>query len=218
MATHPLLTSALRFGGGDAPSSAVVLFHGLGGDRDSLAPLATVWQARVPEALFVVMQAPNVRSTGGFDWFSFAKGSQEFPTEEAWLAEIVLPSIRSCQESVSAALDVLTDELGIDRDRLVLAGFSQGAAVASYSGLALGVVGVIPMGGPCPPRQQLLTPPGSTQVCLITGDKDPNAPHAQLQEVFGSYPGAVHVIPGLSHTITDSHVQIGGDFLASMLG
>ena len=53
-------------------------------------------------------------------------------------------------------LDELLTELQLGEERLVLAGFSQGAAVAAYTGLSRGVAGVLLMGGPCPPRPQLL--------------------------------------------------------------
>uniref|UniRef100_A0A7S1A916 Phospholipase/carboxylesterase/thioesterase domain-containing protein n=1 Tax=Noctiluca scintillans TaxID=2966 RepID=A0A7S1A916_NOCSC len=210
-----LMSTAVRLGA-RSPDSLVVLFHGLTGDVRSLQTFCSTWIRQRPTTQFVFVEAQHTSARGGRDWFKFQRSRDDCANEEEFLEEVVFPAIRRCQDEVSAALDELQTELELANDRVVLAGFSQGAAVAAYAGLARGVAGVLPMGGPCPPRKQLLPEPGVTKVCAVLGDSDPYVKVDSVQGAFARYPGRVHSIPGLGHTVGEVHVEVGSSFLAEL--
>ena len=205
--------------GASRPTRVVGLFHGLGGSRVSLEPLALQWAEALPRTAFLLFDA------GDGDWFPYPKKRAEVHTEEAWV-EMVLEAVRGAIGRADALLDERLGALGLTNDALVLGGFSQGAAMSAYTGLRRGCLGVLPMGGPCPPRPQLLPDTRQTRVCVITGDADPYAPHELISSCFAKYhqqqqqqqqqqPDGVHIIPGLAHSITEDHARLGLDFLRS---
>ena len=60
----------------------------------------------------------------------------------------------------------------------------------------------------------------ATRVCAITGDNDEYAPHAQISSLLGVYAkkdgtDGVHIIPGLTHTLSKEHTELGLAFLKS---
>ena len=135
--------------GASRPTRVVGLFHGLGGSRVSLEPLALQWAEALPRTAFLLFDA------GDGDWFPYPKKRAEVHTEEAWV-EMVLEAVRGAIGRADALLDERLGALGLTNDALVLGGFSQGAAMSAYTGLRRGCLGVLPMGGPCPPRAKLM--------------------------------------------------------------
>ena len=134
----------------------------------------------------------------------------------------------TCCNAVSLALQEVLDTTGLTDEQLILAGFSQGASIAAYTGFLRNVAAVILMGGPGAPQRQLLPPPETTttQVCIISGDSDPFAPFEALVTAFQPYTGRggggggqqfVTIIPDLSHQIVQEHVDLGGAFIATVL-
>ena len=134
----------------------------------------------------------------------------------------------TCCNDVSLALQEVLDTTGLTDEQLILAGFSQGASIAAYTGFLRNVAAVILMGGPGAPQRQLLPPPETTttQVCIISGDSDPFAPFEALVTAFQPYTGKggggggqqfVTIIPDLSHQIVQEHVDLGGAFIATVL-
>ena len=135
---------------------------------------------------------------------------------------MVVQTVSDRCDHVSQDLDGHLAALGLTNRQLVLAGFSQGAAISAYTGLRRSCLGVVPMGGPCPPRPALLPDNDVTRVCAIVGDADPYAPHEDIRRCFAKYRtegefDGVHVIAGLDHVVSDRSVAIGLDFLRSVL-
>ena len=122
---------------------------------------------------------------------------------------------------VSTELDSHLASIGLGNDQLVLAGFSQGAAISAYTGLHRRCLGVLPFGGPCPPRPALLPDHNDTRVCVVVGDRDHCVAYDELQREFAKYRRAdpatdgVHVIPGQGHTVSETSEAIGLAFLRS---
>lgn len=153
------------------------------------------------------------------NWFPDFPRRDTFGSEEAWV-EKVLDSVQGAMSRADTTIDELLAAQGLTDSALVLGGFSQGAAVSAYTGLRRSCLGVLPMGGPCPPRPQLLPDNSNTRVCIITGDRDPAAPHELIAESFAKYASqsesdGVHIIPGLNHCVTTEHVKLGLAFLQS---
>ena len=110
--------------------SAVIWLHGLGATKHDFESVAQILQARVlPNTRFILPQAPvrPVSLNNGFPMPS-------------WYDIIALTSPREIKqseldESSQYVISLIDDEVnkGISRDRIVLAGFSQGGAVVLHT-------------------------------------------------------------------------------------
>ncbi len=124
-------TVTVATGAGPAQAS-VIWMHGLGADAHDFEPL--VPQLRLPKHLpvrFVFPQAPvrPVTINGGYrmrSWFDIYGLAPNVPEDEAGIAESA--------RRIHACIDRERDA-GIDATRIVVAGFSQGGAVALHSAL-----------------------------------------------------------------------------------
>jgi predicted esterase len=132
--------------GTDPAEPAVVLLHGRTGDETVMWVVAEA----LPTAGWMISpRAPFPTTDGGFSWSEPAHaGKSKFEDFDQGVA------------ALRSLLDRLSDERGIDRRRMILVGFSQGAAlafaVARHGHLQpLGIValaGFLPDGDPGPLR------------------------------------------------------------------
>jgi phospholipase/carboxylesterase len=116
---------AVREAAGD-PAGALVLFHGRGADEYDLYPLLDILD---PERrlLGVTPRGPFSFPPGGAHWYALREVG--YPDRDTFL---------DTYENVGAWLDGFLDEHGIDHDRTVLGGFSQGAVMAYSFSLGAG--------------------------------------------------------------------------------
>ena len=117
---------------GPAPTGTVIWLHGLGADGHDFEPLVPELVHPGERALrFVFPHAPvrPVTLNGGFAmraWYDIIAIDRRAPQDEA--------GIRSSQAALAALINRENDR-GIASERIVLAGFSQGGAVAVYTGV-----------------------------------------------------------------------------------
>lgn len=232
LASRPRLKHVLL--GPSRPNALVALFHGLGGSLAELRPMADRWRSALPTTGFLLMEAPDrdyferhlKNGAWSGDWYKFPRLRSSFGVDEDAYTQMVTDCISDRCTHVSMELDRHLAELRLDDDRLVLVGFSQGAAISAYTGLRRHCLGVMPLGGPCPPRAELLPEPNqvTTQICAIVGDADHCAPHAEIKECFERYPGAhvheaagVHVVPNMPHVVSEASIELGLRFLRRCL-
>ncbi len=112
---------------GASPVGAVIWMHGLGADGHDFEPLVP----ELPPLRFVFPHAPvrPVTINGGYrmrawyDLFGFDRNSK-----------LDLAGIKASDGHIHALI-ARENERGISSERIVLAGFSQGGAMALYSGL-----------------------------------------------------------------------------------
>lgn len=115
---------------GPSPRHAVILMHGLGADGNDFVPIVEELRLHAP-VRFMFPHAPMraVTINNGFvmrAWYDILDGDFDRRADETGL--------RASQAAVEA---LIARELGrgIEHDRIVLAGFSQGGAVALHTGL-----------------------------------------------------------------------------------
>jgi phospholipase/carboxylesterase len=117
---------------GPNPTAAVIWLHGLGADGNDFAAVVPQLQLSGCQAIrFVFPHAPSMPVT--------VNGGYEMP---AWY-DILGPNLLSQQDAVGikrsehAITDLINRELdrGISHKNIVLAGFSQGCAMALHTGL-----------------------------------------------------------------------------------
>ena len=119
------LTHAVREPAAD-PAGALVLLHGRGTNEHDLVPLLEVLD---PERrlLGVTPRAPLTLPPGGQHWYVSVGIPRPDPA-----------SFHAAMNVVPAWLDALLENNGLDHERLVLGGFSQGAVMSYAIGLAAG--------------------------------------------------------------------------------
>jgi phospholipase/carboxylesterase len=117
---------------GAAPRGSIIWMHGLGADCWDFVPI--VKELGLPDSLplrFIFPQAPTrpITINGGQampGWYDIAMNELERRPDEAGIRESQL------------AIDALVEReiaRGMDADRIILAGFSQGGAIALQAGL-----------------------------------------------------------------------------------
>ena len=122
----------------DPRAPLIVLLHGLTGDEDVM----WIFEPAFPtSACLLALRAPFARPGGGFSWIDPEHGP--------------MPGIPAFADAAHAIADAAAETLRGEPDRsLVLAGFSQGAALA-LSAAALGILhpdavvalaGILPLG------------------------------------------------------------------------
>ncbi|MSP51931.1 MAG: phospholipase [Alphaproteobacteria bacterium] len=201
---------------GDA-KELVILLHGLGADGNDLIGLAEHWVESFPDTEFVSPHAPEAcdMAPQGRQWFSLRDRNPESTLAGAQRAHVVLDRF----------IDAELKRLGLGPERLGLVGFSQGTMMALYTGLRrptapAAIVGF--SGALVAPERLVSELAARPPVLLIHGDKDEIVPVGALH---GSVAGlsaagvavAWHISPGMGHSIDETGLALGGDFLVRCL-
>jgi phospholipase/carboxylesterase len=126
----PELLDAIEIETGKNPTASVIWLHGLGADGNDFAPI--VPELRLPQLAirFVFPHAPvrPVTINGGMRmraWYDITDGANRREDERG---------VRASQVLIEALIG-REKERGTKAGRLVLAGFSQGGAIALHTGL-----------------------------------------------------------------------------------
>lgn len=181
---------------------SVILLHGLGTNGEDMAPVARALNLR--DVRFILPHAPErpVTINNGFvmpAWYDIRTADIRLVQDEAGFSQ-----------SRAAIETLIRQELarGIPGERIVLAGFSQGGAVAFYSGLTLG----IPLAGIAGLSTYLpqLSPIGDIPpIWLGHGTTDTTIPLTSQQASFSEFPGgriSSHVYP-IGHEISQDEIS-----------
>ena len=198
--------------------SLIILLHGYGSNGDDLISLAPYWREALPTTAFVSPNAPEPcpGAPGGYQWWALTSTSPSARAEGAARAAPVL----------DAFIDAELARHGLTETQLALVGFSQGTMMALQVGprrprpLA-GIVGYSGMlADEASVAEPTLTRP---PILLIHGDADPMIPVGALHQartalVGNGFEVESHISPGLGHSIDLPGLQLGGRFLARVLG
>ena len=187
-------------------TGALVLLHGRGGSAEDILSLAA--PLHLPGLAYLAPQA------AGHTWYpnSFLAPRE---ANEPYLSS-ALARIASVVVEIKAA--------GIPRERIVIAGFSQGACLSSEfvaSNPARYAAMIAFTGGLIGPPEQDLHHPGSlaaTPALFLSGDPDPHVPWWRVQATAQEFErmGAVvtaHCYPGRPHTISAEEIELARSLL-----
>jgi predicted esterase len=191
--------------------AAIILLHGRGGSAEDILGLRE--ELGFPDATYLAPEA------AGGTWYPYsflAPIERNEPRLSASLAKV--------GDTVDGAL-----RQGIPRERIVIAGFSQGACLASefvarhaarYGGLIAFTGGLIG-----PPGTEFLYPGNlvGTPAFLGAGDPDPHVPWQRVAEsatVLANLGAEVTLkrYPGIPHTIAREELDDARKLIARALG
>jgi len=204
-------------------TAAVVWLHGLGADGHDFKPIVPLLNAP-PNVRFVFPHAPSIAVTinGGFvmpAWYDILEMGLGRRVDEAGL-------LRSAGQV--EALLARERERGVPPERIVLAGFSQGGAVALYLGLRYperlaGLMGLSTY-LVCDGELEEERSPANTDVPVLQahGTVDPMVPcdlgRAARERLTGlGYAVEWHDYP-MGHEVCPQEIEVVGGWLRRVLG
>jgi phospholipase/carboxylesterase len=129
---HVEIPETVEVGGGEKPDGAVIWLHGLGADGHDFEPIVPELQLdEFADIRFVFPHAPvrPVTINGGIPmraWYDVMSLDRSGPQDE--------PGIRDSAEALEQLIQ-REHERGVPYDRIVVAGFSQGGAIAMYTAM-----------------------------------------------------------------------------------
>ncbi|WP_395320979.1 alpha/beta hydrolase [Variovorax sp. UC74_104] len=207
------------------PTATVIVMHGLGADGNDFVPIAGEMDLSAVGAVrFVFPNAPvmPVSINGGYQmpaWYDIAVADLQVQEDEAGL--------RRSQAAIEA---IIANEKarGIAAGRIVVAGFSQGCAMALMTGLRhterlagiVGLSGYLPIAATTAAERHAAN--HETPVFLAHGRQDPVVPYAaavRTREALSELGYAVewHEYP-MAHSVCMEEIADLNRFLLRVLG
>ena len=203
--------------GSRPPTALVVLLHGVGADASQMDDIVETLAPALPGTAFLAPDGPFPfdQSHGGQQWFSLRDRTPARLEAGAATATPLLDAI----------VDAECERLALPPDRVVLAGFSQGAMMALYAGLRrtpapLAILGYAGALLDTPALAAALT--GRPPILLVHGEQDqvvpfPLAPMAESILRRLGFPVETCWRPGLGHSIDAPGLQAGLAFLQRVI-
>jgi phospholipase/carboxylesterase len=208
-----------------APAASVIWLHGLGADGYDFVPVVKELNTRgAPPTRYVFPHAPMIPVTinNGFvmrAWYDIRTADLAHREDEA--------GIRASQAEVEQLIEREVGR-GTPRNRIVLAGFSQGGAITLHTGLrqAEPLAGLIALSAYLPLVEQFAGErhPASAQVPVLMahGTEDPVVPIARAarsRDLLGSLSYAMqwHEYP-MPHSVCGEEIEVLAAFLRKRLG
>ncbi len=184
----------------------LLMLHGTGGDENDLIPLARA----LPPGAAILSPRGNVLEHG-------------MPRFFRRLAEGVfdLVDLERRTDDLAAFIDGAVKHYGIDRDRIIAVGFSNGANIAGSLLLRKpGVIRAAALLSPMVPFEPKEQPNlGGTRVFIGAGRSDPIVPLAQVDRLAqllreGGADVSMHLHPG-GHTITNDELTAARQWISN---
>lgn len=214
----------LELESGDHPSAAVIWMHGLGADGNDFAGLVPELDLSGCRPIrFVFPHAPSMPVTvnGGYSmpaWYDI-RGANLVQQQDA----------AGIERSEKAIVALIENEVarGIPYERIALAGFSQGCAMALHTALRLPhrLAGVIALSGYLPLADRFAAERheanAATPIFMAHGTMDPVVVLARAEEshrALAEHGHAVqwHTYP-MAHSLHPQEIQDIGGFLRTVL-
>lgn len=187
------------------PTKLVVFLHGYGSNAQDLLTLAPILQECLPATKFMAVNAPEVcelNMPDSYQWFSLSDTTN------------IPASVTNGYQLLTEFLQEQLQETNLTSKDLILFGFSQGAAMAVYTGLQFTEdIGAIV----CCSGFSLFTDPNlicnkHTPVCILYGEADSVVAKeyfTELQAVLymQHIPCTIHAYPNMDHLISPIELQ-----------
>jgi phospholipase/carboxylesterase len=219
----PELLDAIEIETGKNPTASVIWLHGLGADGNDFAPI--VPELRLPKAAirFVFPHAPvrPVTINGGMRmraWYDITDGANRREDERGVRASQVLIEALIGREKAR----------GTKAGRLVLAGFSQGGAIALHTGLRHPerIAGIMALSTYVPVEEKLSAEASTANrdvpIFMGHGSDDPIIPLVRAEQSRNllkslGYPAEWHKY-AMPHSVCPEELADIGAWLGKVLG
>ncbi len=205
------------------PSASVIWMHGLGADGNDFASIVPALPLPPVAMRFVFPHAPiqPVTINGGMRmraWYDISDGAIRREDEGG---------VRASQKLIEALI-AREKERGVPANRLVLAGFSQGGAIALQTGLrhAERIAGIMALSTYLPIADKLPAEAGKANhdvpIFMAHGSYDPVIPLARAEQSRGILQSLGYTVEwreyGMPHSVCPEEVADIGAWLAKVLG
>ncbi|MGJ3493755.1 Carboxylesterase 2 [Piscirickettsia salmonis] len=210
---------------GDKADASVIWLHGLGADGHDFAPIVPeLGLGKAANVRFIFPHAPQrpITLNGGMvmrGWYDIVSLGFDRSEDAAGI-----------KESYQQLLELINKEKerGICSDRIILAGFSQGGAIALYTATRLKekVAGVIALSTylplACNLAKEKQNSNASTSILMVHGTEDPIVPYLlgeESQRVLEREGFTVdwHHYP-MQHSVCPEEIRLIGSWLQQRLG
>ncbi len=185
MTNQPLETVEIESGAN--PTAAIIWMHGLGADANDFVPIVKELDlSNCPAIRFVFPNAPQIPVTlnGGYimrAWYDIAAAGTDINKREDEAG------LRQSQQQIDALI-ARENARGIATDKIILAGFSQGCAMALQTGLRhpqklagiMGLSGYIPLADKVEAERHAANQ--DAPIFLVHGASDPVIPIQRAQQ------------------------------------
>lgn len=191
--------------------SCIIFLHGYGASGDDLISLAPYFAQHLPDTVFLSPDAPDQcpMNPSGFQWFPI-------PWMDGSSQEQMISAFMQNVKALETFISDVCVHYNIHEDKIILAGFSQGAMMSMHIALrhTPTFAGVLAFSG------RLLFPEHLSselrerpEIVLIHGDQDDvvsceetHLAYEHLQK--HSVPVYKHISPGLAHSIAPDGLQV----------
>ena len=215
--------AAIEIETGKNPAASIIWLHGLGADGNDFAPI--VPELRLPKAAirFVFPHAPvqPVTINGGMRmraWYDISDGANRREDEHGVRASQVLIETLIGREK----------ERGTKAERLVLAGFSQGGAIALQTGLRHPerIAGIMALSTYVPVGETLTAEASAANrdvpIFMAHGSYDPVIPLGRAEQSRGLLQSLGYPVEwreyGMPHSVCPEELADIGVWLGKVLG
>jgi len=212
---------------GSNPAASVIWLHGLGADGGDFVPVVQeLGLSQAPPIRFIFPHAPMqpVTINNGYvmrAWYDVSYGDLEGKSRQA-----DEQGVRASQAAIGELIEREADR-GISNENIVLAGFSQGGAIALQTGLRYPrrLAGVLALSTYLPLAesfaQEAAPANAKTPVFMAHGAQDPVVPYAmgsKSKELLGKMGYSVewHEYP-MQHSVCLEEIQDIGAWLKRVL-
>jgi len=217
------LLEAIEIESAKNPTASVIWLHGLGADGNDFAPIVASLQLPKAAIRFVFPHAPvqPVTINGGMRmraWYDISDGAIRREDEGG---------VRASQKLIEALI-AREKERGTAAGRLVLAGFSQGGAIALQTGLrhAERIAGIMALSTYLPIADKLSAEAGAANrdvpIFMAHGSYDPVIPLARAEQSRGILQSLGYAVEWreypMPHSVSPEEVTDIGAWLRKVLG
>ena len=201
--------------------TTLVMLHGYGSDSANIEPVARALAGASPHLVVIVPDGcdPSEGVPGGRQWLARRDPSRGGPPDRDRGARLAVAAGR-----VSRFVDAELQSRGLPRDRMVWAGFSQGAMLSQWMAVHATPtpLAVVSFSGRFDDDSPVGTPVG-TPVLLVHGTRDPVIPFAESRRAEESLVArGAHVEhldrPDMAHSIDSESLAAAVAFLRRSLG
>ena len=125
--TFSLNTTVIKPDENNKINSAIILFHGYGGDGKDISSLTYNWKRFLPNTVFLCPDGYEVCSINpsGFQWFDLSKDDPKYIIEQSLRAE----------EIIHKFINEVKELYKLSNSKICLSGFSQGCMMSINIGL-----------------------------------------------------------------------------------